>query len=82
MEALLDGGKNGVDVGLAIIPGVLAICTVVMILQMDLPQTVFTQVLLTRELHCCHRLEKNCSLSYLHYLVSLHHQQYSARSQH
>ena len=32
LEALLDGGKNGVDVGLAIIPGVLAICTVVMML--------------------------------------------------
>lgn len=34
LEALLDGGKNGVDVGLAIIPGVLAICTVVMMLTM------------------------------------------------
>ena len=32
LEALLDGGKNGVDVGLAIIPGVLAICTIVMML--------------------------------------------------
>lgn len=32
LESMLEGGKNGVDVGLAIIPGVLAICTVVMIL--------------------------------------------------
>lgn len=32
IEALLDGGKGGVDVGLAIIPGVLAICTLVMML--------------------------------------------------
>lgn len=32
LEALLDGGKSGVDVGLAIIPGVLAICTIVMML--------------------------------------------------
>ena len=32
LEALLDGGKGGVDVGLSIIPGVLAICTLVMML--------------------------------------------------
>lgn len=32
IEALLDGGKSGVDMGLAIIPGVLTICTLVMIL--------------------------------------------------
>lgn len=32
IEALLTGGKGGVDVGLAIIPGVLAICTIVMML--------------------------------------------------
>lgn len=32
LESLLDGGKSGVDVGLAIIPGVLAICTLVMML--------------------------------------------------
>lgn len=32
IEALLTGGKGGVDVGLAIIPGVLAICTLVMML--------------------------------------------------
>ena len=32
LEAVLEGGKNGVDMGLAIIPGVIFICTVVMIL--------------------------------------------------
>lgn len=32
IEALLVGGKGGVDVGLSIIPGVLAICTLVMML--------------------------------------------------
>ena len=32
LDALLDGGKTGVDVGLAIIPGVLIISTLVMIL--------------------------------------------------
>lgn len=32
MNALLEGGRKGVDLGLAIIPGVLIICTVVMML--------------------------------------------------
>jgi spore maturation protein SpmB len=32
IEALLDGGKGGVTMGLDIIPGVLAICTLVMML--------------------------------------------------
>lgn len=32
MNALLSGGKSGVDLGLSIIPGVLIICTLVMIL--------------------------------------------------
>ena len=32
MTAMLEGGKSGVDLGLAIIPGVLIICTVVMML--------------------------------------------------
>ena len=32
MEAMLEGGKNGVTMGVAIIPGVLIICTVVMML--------------------------------------------------
>lgn len=32
IEAMLEGGKSGVDVGLAIIPGVITICTIVMML--------------------------------------------------
>lgn len=32
LEASLDGGKNGVDTGLSIIPGVIIICTLVMML--------------------------------------------------
>lgn len=32
LSAMLDGGKSGVDMGLAIIPGVLIICTIVMML--------------------------------------------------
>lgn len=32
LEAMLEGGKNGVDLGLSIIPGVLIICTIVMML--------------------------------------------------
>lgn len=32
MTALLEGGKSGVDIGLSIIPGVVVICTVVMLL--------------------------------------------------
>lgn len=31
LDAILEGGKSGVDLGLAIIPGVLIICTIVMI---------------------------------------------------
>lgn len=32
IEALLDGGKTGVDMGLSIIPGVIGICTMIMLL--------------------------------------------------
>ncbi|KAB3535400.1 hypothetical protein F8154_06335 [Alkaliphilus pronyensis] len=32
LDAILEGGKNGVEMGLAIIPGVLFICTIVMLL--------------------------------------------------
>lgn len=35
LEALLDGGKTGVELGLAIIPGVIVICTLVMILTLE-----------------------------------------------
>lgn len=37
MGALLDGGKSGVDVGMSIIPGVLIICTLVMLLTNNPP---------------------------------------------
>lgn len=37
LNALLDGGKSGVDIGLAIIPGVLIISTLVMILTFGAP---------------------------------------------
>lgn len=39
LDAILEGGKNGVEMGLAIIPGVLFICTIVMILTFG-PSTV------------------------------------------
>lgn len=35
LEALLDGGKTGVELGLAIIPGVIIICTMVMMFTME-----------------------------------------------
>ncbi len=35
LEAILDGGKTGVELGLAIIPGVVIICTLVMIFTME-----------------------------------------------
>ena len=42
MDALLSGGKSGVDMGLAIIPGVLIICTLVMILTNSPPAGGYT----------------------------------------
>ena len=42
MDALLDGGKAGVDMGLSIIPGVLIICTLVMILTNSAPEGGYT----------------------------------------
>ena len=42
INALLDGGKSGVDMGLAIIPGVLIICTVVMMLTNGMPEGGYT----------------------------------------
>ena len=32
LDSMLEGGKNGVDMGIAIIPGVLVVCTLVMLL--------------------------------------------------
>ena len=42
MGALLDGGKSGVDMGLSIIPGVLIICTFVMMLTNGMPEGGYT----------------------------------------
>ena len=42
LDALLSGGKSGVDMGLAIIPGVLIICTIVMMLTNGHPETGYT----------------------------------------
>ena len=38
LNALMDGGKKGVDLGLAIIPGVLIICSIVMMLTKGAPE--------------------------------------------
>ena len=42
IDALLEGGKSGVDMGLSIIPGVLIICTLVMMLTNAAPEGGFT----------------------------------------
>ena len=42
LDALLEGGKSGVDMGMAIIPGVLIICTFVMMLTNGCPETGYT----------------------------------------
>ncbi|SHD77526.1 CD0519/CD1768 family membrane protein [Schnuerera ultunensis] len=39
MDAILEGGTSGVKVGFAIIPGVLIICSIVMILSNGIPET-------------------------------------------
>ena len=42
LDALLSGGKSGVDMGLAIIPGVLIICTIIMMLTNGHPEGGYT----------------------------------------
>ena len=42
MDALLDGGKTGVEMGLGIIPGVLLICTLVLMLTNSAPAGGYT----------------------------------------
>jgi spore maturation protein SpmB len=42
MDALLEGGKNGVDMGMSIIPGVLLICTLVLMLTNSAPEGGYT----------------------------------------
>ena len=42
MDALLEGGKTGVDMGMSIIPGVLIICTLVLMLTNGMPEGGYT----------------------------------------
>lgn len=42
LNSILEGGKNGVDVGMTIIPGVLIICNLVMILTNGMPEGGYT----------------------------------------
>ena len=42
MDALLEGGKNGVEMGMSIIPGVLLICTLVLMLTNSAPEGGYT----------------------------------------
>jgi len=42
IDALLTGGKNGVEMGMAIIPGVLIICTLVLMLTNSAPEGGYT----------------------------------------
>ena len=42
LDAILEGGKSGVDMGLSVIPGVLIICTLVMMLTNSAPVGGFT----------------------------------------
>lgn len=42
LSALLDGGKSGVKLGVEIIPGVLIICSIVMLLTNSMPEGGFT----------------------------------------
>lgn len=42
LEAMLEGGKVGVDMGIAIIPGVIIICTTVLMLTNSMPEGGYT----------------------------------------
>ena len=42
MDAMLEGGKTGVDKGMSVIPGVLIICTLVLMLTNSMPQGGYT----------------------------------------
>ena len=52
MDAMLEGGKTGVDMGMSVIPGVLIICTLVLMLTNSMPQGG-TPAALTKVLPCC-----------------------------
>lgn len=49
LDALMEGGKKGVDMGLAIIPGVLIICSIVMMLTNSRPAAQYKFVMLQYE---------------------------------
>ena len=42
LDCMLDGGKKGVEIGLAVIPGVLVISTAVMMITMQMPEGGYT----------------------------------------
>ena len=42
LDALLEGGKSGVDMGMAVIPGVLIICTIIMMLTNGVGENGYT----------------------------------------
>ena len=48
LDALMEGGKKGVSMGLAIIPGVLIICSIVMMLTNGRPQPQYKYVVIER----------------------------------
>jgi hypothetical protein len=48
LDALMEGGKKGVDMGLAIIPGVLIICSIVMMLTNGRPAPQYKYVVIER----------------------------------
>ena len=48
LDALMEGGKKGVSMGLAIIPGVLIICSIVMMLTNSRPQPQYKFVVIER----------------------------------
>lgn len=68
IEALLEGGKGGVDVGLAIIPGVIVICTIVMMLTNGASADGTYTGAAYEGVHFLHGLVRSLSSSYLLFL--------------
>ena len=62
LSALLDGGRSGVDVGIAIIPGVLIISTLVMLLTFGPRPMVNTPVPHMKVSLCCRGLPRRLTL--------------------
>ena len=48
LDALMDGGKKGVEMGLAVIPGVLIICSVVLMLTNGKPAGTYSSITIER----------------------------------